>query len=58
MQREQTVGSERLAHLNDYEIDRYARSRSDAEEARAIEQHMAACAKCLQRIKNALRRVN
>jgi hypothetical protein len=51
----ETAGSERLAHLSDHEIQRYASSRSEAEEDRLIEQHIAACGKCLQRVKSALR---
>jgi hypothetical protein len=52
--RHETAGSERLAHLGDREIERYACSGSDADEDRLIEQHIAACRECLQRVKFAL----
>lgn len=54
---EETISTERLAHLSDHDIDRYAGSRSNFEEERAIEQHILACGKCLQRVKIALRRM-
>jgi hypothetical protein len=50
------VGSERLAHLSQSELDRYVNSSLDREEARLIEQHVTACVACLQRVKLALRR--
>jgi hypothetical protein len=49
------VGSERLAHLTDAEIEFYISSKSNADELGVIEQHVTACSLCLQRVKEALR---
>jgi anti-sigma factor RsiW len=54
--RKNTAGSQWLSHLSEDDIEEYVAGAADPDEKSAIEQHIAMCADCRDRLKEALRR--